>query len=578
MATDERPESTTSASLNEETTETPRITEHLSSWSSPEVDQRGVKIVAGARASLEAETEALLRGRLKFASLVILVTDVFYDSLILFGINVQGFPPGRVLMAYKAFVIVALIAVTGMLWSRVNLVLRELRAVELLIFGLIGVMFVLMQTELLQWAADPAFPARPEYAALVCTVMWFMLTAIYGAFIPNTLRRAVAVLGTMSLAPIALVNLMAVTSPAFGKMLFSAGGVPEMVGSMAVAFTTAVYGSYKIGALRQEAFEARQLGQYRLKRRLGSGGMGEVYLAEHYMIKRPCAVKVIRPSRAADAKTLARFEREVHAVARLTHLNTIEIFDYGRAEDGTFYYAMEYLPGLNLQEIVERQGPLQPARAVHLLRQVCNALSEAHAKGLIHRDIKPSNIIAAERGGVRDVAKLLDFGLATSDEEQEDLRLTQEGAIAGSPFYLAPERFLESGEPDARSDVYSLGGVAYFLLTGRPPFMADKPIKVMIAHAQEELRPPRMINSAIPLDLERIVVRCLAKSADDRYDTVAEIQRALAACECADEWSQDLASKWWTSRAQVEDAAGPSDTHRDGDHETNASTSATPNS
>ena len=165
---------------------------------------------------------------------------------------------------------------------------------------------------------------------------------------------------------------------------------------LGLAVVTSVYGTHMVGTLRREAFEARRLGQYRLLRLIGSGGMGEVYLAEHQMMKRPCAIKVIRPSKADDPQALARFEREVHATAKLSHWNTVEIFDYGRADDGTFYYVMEYLPGLSLAQLVERYGPLPPARVVYLLAQVCDALGEAHAAGLIHRDIKPGNIFSAD--------------------------------------------------------------------------------------------------------------------------------------------------------------------------------------
>ena len=171
------------------------------------------------------------------------------------------------------------------------------------------------------------------------------------------------------------------------------------------------FGARTISRLRRQVAEARQLGQYRLRRRIGAGGMGEVYLAEHQLLKRPCALKLIRPEDVADPKALERFEREVRLTATLSHPNTVEIYDYGRTEDGTYYYVMEYLPGLSLAELVERHGPLPPGRAVYLLRQVCLALREAHAAGLIHRDIKPSNIFAARRGGMDDVAKLLDFGL-----------------------------------------------------------------------------------------------------------------------------------------------------------------------
>jgi serine/threonine-protein kinase len=185
----------------------------------------------------------------------------------------------------------------------------------------------------------------------------------------------------------------------------------EMSTWLVIAVGFSIYGSHKISVLRQQAFEARRLGQYQVKHRLGRGGMGEVYLAEHVLLHRPCALKLIRPERAGDPTNLARFEREVQATAALDHPNIVEIFDYGRADDGTFYYAMEYLPGLSLQELVGRYGPLPPERAVHLLRQVCGALQEAHAAGLIHRDVKPGNVLVCKRGGRHDVAKLVDFGL-----------------------------------------------------------------------------------------------------------------------------------------------------------------------
>ena len=186
--------------------------------------------------------------------------------------------------------------------------------------------------------------------------------------------------------------------------------------------------------------------------------MGEVYLAEHVLLRRPCALKLIRPERAGDPKNLRRFEREVQATATLTHPNTVQVYDYGHTDDGTFYYVMEYLPGLTLEELVKRHGPLPPARAIHFLRQVCGALEEAHAVGLIHRDIKPGNVIVCERGGVHDVAKLLDFGLVLSPVSEADgEKLTQDGAIAGTPAYMSPEQAGGQDDVDARSDIYSLG-------------------------------------------------------------------------------------------------------------------------
>jgi eukaryotic-like serine/threonine-protein kinase len=259
------------------------------------------------------------------------------------------------------------------------------------------------------------------------------------------------------------------------------------------------------------------LGQYRLKRRIGAGGMAEVYLAEHQLLKRPCAVKLIRTHAATDPRALARFEREVRLTATLSHPNTVEIFDYGRAADGTYYYVMEYLPGLSLAELVERYGALPPARVVYLLRQVCGALREAHAAGLIHRDIKPSNIFAARRGGIDDVAKLLDFGLVRPSARTRLAHLSAEGEILGTPLFMSPEQATAGRELDERSDIYSLGAVAYYLLTGRPPFEGAGGIAVLIAHARDPVVPPSLVRNGIPEDLERVVLRCLAKDPAERF-------------------------------------------------------------
>jgi serine/threonine-protein kinase len=366
-------------------------------------------------------------------------------------------------------------------------------------------------------------------------------------FIPNSRRRAAVALGMMAAAPVVLIAWLWTRHDACSQLMHENPTFLVEVGiTLGVTLVTEVYGTYMIGTLRREAFAARRLGQYRLLRQLGSGGMGTVYLAEHQMMKRPCAIKVIHPDKAGDPQALARFEREVHATAQLSHWNSIEIFDYGRADDGTFYYVMEYLPGLSLSQLVERYGPLPPARAVYLLSQVCDALSEAHATGLIHRDIKPSNIFAAIRGGQYDVAKLLDFGLAKPIAcGEEQIQLTQAGAITGSPLYMSPEQAVGEGEPDARSDVYSLGAVAYFLLTGAPPFTADQPLKVIVAHASQEVVPPSHSRPEIPADLERIVLRCLSKLPSERYQTAADLALALLECSVAGQWGRQQAAEWW---------------------------------
>jgi serine/threonine-protein kinase len=206
---------------------------------------------------------------------------------------------------------------------------------------------------------------------------------------------------------------------------------------------------------------------------------------------------------------------------------------------------MEYLPGLSLAELVERHGPLPPARVVYLLRQVCGALREAHAAGLIHRDIKPSNIIAARRGGMDDVAKLLDFGLVRRATTVRAAHLSAEGQVFGTPLFMSPEQATASAELDERSDIYSLGAVAYYLLTGRPPFEGGNGIVVMIAHARDPVVPPSRLRPGIPEDLERVVSRCLAKDAAARYADAASLERALGECACAGNWDHDQAALWW---------------------------------
>jgi serine/threonine-protein kinase len=320
---------------------------------------------------------------------------------------------------------------------------------------------------------------------------------------------------------------------------------------MTLGAAASLYGTHIINSLRVEAFKARQMGQYHLKERLGAGGMGEVYLAEHRLLKRPCAIKIIRPGSQADPAAIARFEREVRTTAKLSHWNTVNIFDYGRTDDGTFFYVMEYLHGWSLAELVQRHGPLPAARAIHLLRQACRALHEAHSAGLVHRDVKPANIFAARLGGVCDIAKLLDFGLVRHTADAPDLQLSQNGTFSGSPLYMAPEQGSAGREPDARSDIYSLGATAYYLLTGKPPFEGKTVVQVLLAHAQAPVVPPSRILPGIATDVEEVILRCLSKSPDERFADALTLERALARCQDADQWADADASRWW---AQAESA------------------------
>jgi serine/threonine-protein kinase len=306
----------------------------------------------------------------------------------------------------------------------------------------------------------------------------------------------------------------------------------------------AIYTAYTLNDLREEIYDAKRYGQYQLLRKLGSGGMGDVYLAEHVLMKRPCALKLIRSQSSADPTALARFEREVKTTAGLTHPHTIEIYDYGHTDDGTFYYVMEYLPGLSLAELLVEHGPLPPGRVIYLLRQACSALAEAHTAGLIHRDVKPGNIYISERGGLCDFVKVLDFGLVKRLRESSDAQLTGEHVVSGTPHYMAPEQAM--GEQlDTRSDLYALGAIAYDMLTGRPPFQGDNPLTVMMAHARDAPPPLSTIRADIPQDLQQVVLRCLEKSPADRYADAKQLDQALAACAAAADWDAQKAAVWW---------------------------------
>ncbi|MBN2578009.1 MAG: serine/threonine protein kinase [Pirellulales bacterium] len=512
------------------------------------ITRPAMALVEGSTLELTRETQLLLGRRLRLAAILMFVGfAVFFVRQILQpGVHVQE----RVFfLSAHALVTAVLGFIAVRLCHQCVLSLWKLRIVELLLFGLPALYFLaLTYSAVLQ-------SSRQGYLEIF-EGPWLLLIFTYALFIPNTIRRAAVFIACLVAAPLLMYLVMGWIYPSVAKVL----NVNDLVGlalMLMMAGGAGVFGVDTIVALRRQAFQAKQLGQYRLTRRIGAGGMGEVYLAEHQLLKRACVVKVIRPEKTRDPQVLARFQREVRATAKLTHWNTVEIFDYGCAEDGTFYYVMEYLRGMNLAELVERFGSLPPARVVYLLHQACDALNEAHAAGLIHRDIKPGNVFAARRGGVYDVVKLLDFGLVKPLLDDEPIQLTTEGSIAGSPLYMSPEQILGETPPDARSDIYSLGAVGYFLLTGQPPFSGVNPMKVMLAHAHDPVPPPRTLVPEIPADLEQVILRCLAKSPDDRYPDTRTLAEALENCRCAGEWNRELSAQWW-QKQETEEPVAPS--------------------
>lgn len=296
---------------------------------------------------------------------------------------------------------------------------------------------------------------------------------------------------------------------------------------------------------RKAAIEAQQLGQYTLEEKLGAGAMGVVYKGHHSMLRRPTAIKLLDADTVNDT-SIQRFEREVQITCQLNHPNTIAIFDYGRTPEDVFYYAMEYLDGIDLQALVDEYGPQHEARVVHILLQMCGSLYEAHSQGLVHRDIKPANVMLNRRGGEPDVVKVLDFGLVKAIDEKKQSGSTRAGSLTGTPLYMSPEAIQSPMGVDARSDIYAVGAVGYFLLTGEPVFDAANIVELCQKHVDEVPVPPSTrLGKDISSELENALLASLEKSRAKRPQTARDLARLLKKCPVASAWSIEDADAWW---------------------------------
>lgn len=392
-----------------------------------------------------------------------------------------------------------------------------------------------------QWAPVPITPR----------VSWVVIPILfYPAIVPNTPKKTL------------LTSLLAASTEPVAFYLSHLRGVqvhlstfyllwdflPNYICAFLVVIPVKI-----IHGLGQQVRRARELGSYRLEEPLGKGGMGEVFRATHQMLARPAAVKLIRPeilgssSPTAARVMVERFRREAEAAASLRSPHTISLYDFGVANDGTFFLVMELLDGLDLETLVERFGPLPPERVVYLLRQACESLEEAHTRGLVHRDIKPSNIFTCRLGLAVDFVKVLDFGLvkAVGDGSREATLLTAPDSTTGTPAYIAPEVIRGDRVADHRVDLYTLGCVGYWLLTGRLVFEAPTAIQLMYQHANATPVPPSQRSELdIPPELDRVILACLAKHPEDRPQTAGELARRLSTAVPA-AWTEDQAHRWW---------------------------------
>ena len=377
-------------------------------------------------------------------------------------------------------------------------------------------------------------------------------TLLFTVVIPTRPRKALlAVLASVSSVPVVIGFMVATDrttfSPAPVQFFF------WIVFPYLLSTTMAYVGARVVYTLGKAVSEAQELGSYRLVERLGQGGMGEVWRAQHRLLARPAAIKLIRKSAAGDVgaseETVRRFEQEAQVTARLSSPHTVQLFDFGVADDGRFYYVMELLDGLDLETLVRKHGPLPAERVIYLLRQACHSLAEAASHGLVHRDVKPANLFVCRYGGEHDFLKVLDFGIAKAADhlmETGAIGLTRDHGLRGTPAYIAPEQAMGATAIDGRADIYAAGCVAYFLLTGQLVFTGETPMAVVVHHAHTPPIPPSERSELpIPPALDALVMACLAKNPAERPQSAKELSRRLSEISGLSPWTEERALEWW---------------------------------
>ncbi len=514
-----------------------------------------LSVAAVARESSSSSLEegrALLQQRLGLFGKVTFLVNLFYYPLFNLALGLDpavGFQAAlRGLVSYEAL---GEFLIFGGLWGVCRLGKLSLRALH--IIEAVGVLLIAMVVS--SWPFVHPYPVAGAYELVLALVVLLNLRAI---LVPSSAWRTLV----LSLGACVIGMVSAILASRYREVLpLTPTTLVVLVLSwclVAVGFSTVT--SSVIYGLRKQVRDARRLGQYTLLRKLGAGAMGEVYLASHALLRRRTAIKLL--SADAESHRLERFEREVQLTSQLTHPNTIAIYDYGRTSEGLFYYVMEYLEGLDLEGLLRVSGPQPPGRVIHILRQVCGALEEAHGMGLLHRDIKPANLFLCRRRGIPDLVKVLDFGLVKDLGNSGEGALTQSRGLTGTPLYMAPEAITSPDAVDARSDLYSLGAVGYALLTGTHVFEGHGVVEICAHHLHTAPEPPEVrLGRALPKDLCDVVLHCLEKRPEARYASARELRVALDACVDAERWTEEEAERWWQMLGTAAEAQVPPERH-----------------
>lgn len=506
-------------------------------------DNRTVILREPAGASGE-ESRAFLQRRLAIMSLTFsllsasfLVVTTLISSLLWQGKHGTGYVGQPAFVFHLASTLFA--ATIWLFTRRGRVTVLALEVIDALGVGTAGLLSALMG------ATMPMGEGQIHGLLAVCFVLF-----VRAIVVPSTGRRTLLV--SVGTSAIVVLATTVVSNTRWATEHVSSGRVMLWERAtyfalwLAAASAIATFASRIIFGLHEEIRHARQIGQYVLQEKIGEGGMGVVYLATHALLRRETAVKMLLPGRVAPT-ALARFEREVRQLARLNHPNTVAIYDYGRTPEGVFYYAMEFLQGLDLDQLVVAVGPLPPGRVVHLLSQICASLSEAHDMGLVHRDIKPANVLVSRHGGIPDAVKVLDFGLVKDVRSSTDVTLTQGQGLLGTPLYLSPEAIKNPDAVSAASDIYAVAALGYYLLTASHLARTTTVLEVCAEHLYgKPERPSDRLGSPLPESLEDAILQALAKEPASR-PSARQFSAALRASTGYTPWTEDDARAWWST-------------------------------